>query len=113
MLESGGKLDRRQAREVLSLFAQESKARTGTFLSGKLISDHGLFSSYEGQQNAANRQDLCSVFQEYAHGVGRLDGGSRAGFTSSRSPPPWTSVFKFPHFCIACGLEKPWLVDQN
>ena len=107
MLEGGGKLDRRQAREVLSLFAQESKARTGPFLSGKLISDHGLFSSYEGQQKAANRQDLCSVFQEYAHG------GSRAGFTSSRSPPPWTSVFQFPHFCIACGLEKSWLVDQN
>ena len=61
MLEGGGKLDRRQAREVLNLYARESKARTGTFLRGKLISDHGLFFSYEGQQKVANRQDLCEV----------------------------------------------------
>ena len=27
-----------------------------------------------------------------AQGFGRLEAGSRAGFTSSRPPPPWTSV---------------------
>ena len=30
-----------------------------------MISDHGLFSSYEGQQGAANGQDLWDVFQGY------------------------------------------------
>ena len=57
--------------------------------------DHGLFSSYEGQQGAANGQDSWGVFQGYAQGFGRLNAGSRAGFTSSRPPPPWTSVFQF------------------
>ena len=35
---------------VLNPCARESKARTGTFLTEKLITDHGLFSSDEGQQ---------------------------------------------------------------
>ena len=47
--EGGGQLDRRQARVVLNLCAPEPTARTGRFLRGKLGSDHGLFSSYEGQ----------------------------------------------------------------
>ena len=34
----------------------ESKARTGRVLRRKLISDHGLFSFYEGQQVTANGQ---------------------------------------------------------
>ena len=62
------------------------------------MSDHGLFSSYEGQQGAANRQDPLGVFQGYVQGFGRLDAGSRAGFTRSRPPPPWTSVFQFSLF---------------
>ena len=37
--------------------------RTGRFLREKLISDHGLLSSYESQQGAANRQDSWGVFQ--------------------------------------------------
>ena len=37
--------------------ARKSKARTGRILRVKLISDHGLFSSYEGQQGATNGQD--------------------------------------------------------
>ena len=60
----------------------------------KLISDHSLFSSYEGQQEAANGQDSWGFFRD-AQGFRRLDAGSRAGFTSSRPPPPWTSVFHF------------------
>ena len=41
-----------------------------------------------------------------AQGFGRLDAGSRAGFTSSRPPIPWTSVFHFSLFlydvlCVA------------
>ena len=66
---------------------------------GKLKSDHGLFSSYEGQQRAANRQNSGGGFQRHAQGFGRLDAGSRAGFTSSRPKPPWISVFQFSLFC--------------
>ena len=61
------------------------------------MSDHGLFSSYEGQHGAANRQDSWGFFRD-AQGFGRLDAGSRVGFTSSRPPPPWTSVFQFSLF---------------
>ena len=55
--EGGEKLDRRQAKKVLNPCARKSKARTGTFLRKNLISDHGLFSSYEGQQAAVNGKD--------------------------------------------------------
>ena len=61
------------------------------------MSDHGHFSSYEGQQGAANGQDSWGFFKD-AQGFGRLDAGSRAGFTSSRPPPPWTSVIIFSLF---------------
>ena len=52
--EGGGQFDRRGDRGVLNSCARESKARTGRFLREKLISDHGLFSSCEGRQNAEN-----------------------------------------------------------
>ena len=65
------------------------------------MSDHGLFSSYENQQGAANGQDSWGFFRE-AQGFRRLDDGSRAGFTSSRPPPPWTSVFHFFSFSVRC-----------
>ena len=55
--KGGRQLDRRRARGVLNPCARESKARTGRFLREKLMSDHGLFSSYEGQQGAANGQN--------------------------------------------------------
>ena len=45
--------DRRRARGALNPCVQESKALTRRFLREKLISDHGLFSSYEGRQEAA------------------------------------------------------------
>ena len=79
---------------MLDLCARESKARTGKFLKEKLISDHGLFSSYQGRQGAANEQDSWGFFRD-SQALGRLDAGSRASFTSSRSPPLCTSVFKF------------------
>ena len=79
---------------MLNLCARESKARTGRFLGEKLISDHGMFHSYEGQQGAANAQDSWDFFRD-AQGFERLDAGSRAGFISSRPPPPWTSIFQF------------------
>ena len=55
--ESGGQLGRRRIRGVLNPCARELKARTGRFLREKLISDHGLFSSFEGRRGAANGQD--------------------------------------------------------
>ena len=77
-----------------------------------LISDYGMFSSYEGRQGATNRQDSWRFFRD-AQGFGRLDAGLRAGFTSSRPPPPWTSVLQFSFVYMMCGLEKLDLVDQN
>ena len=62
------------------------------------MSDHGLFASYEGQVGAANGQDSWGFFRD-ALGSGRPNAGSRAGFTSSRPPPPpWPSVFQFSLF---------------
>ena len=61
------------------------------------MSDHGLFSPYKGEQGAANGQDSWGFFKD-AQGFGRLDAGSRAGFTSSRPPPPSASVFQFSLF---------------
>ena len=84
--EGGGQPDRRRARGGLNPCARESKARTGTFLREKLMSDHGLFSSYEGHKER-NGQDSWGFFKD-AQGFGGLDAGSPAGFTSSRSPAP-------------------------
>ena len=57
------------------------------------MSDHGHFSSYEGHKERRTGK-IRGAFKN-AQGFGRLDVGSRAGFTSSRPPPPWTSVFQF------------------
>ena len=57
------------------------------------MSDHGRFSSYEGVQGVANGQDSWGFFR-VVQGFGRLDAGPRAGLTSSRFSPPWTSVFQ-------------------
>ena len=97
---------------MLNPCARESKAPTGRVLREKLISDHGLFSSYDGRQGVANGQDSWGFFRD-AQGFGRLDAGSRAGFTISKPPPPWASVFHFSYSCMMCGLEKLGLVDQN
>ena len=78
---------------MLDPYARESKARTERFLREKLMSDHGLFFSYEGQQEAATGQDSWGFFRD-AQGFGRLDAGPRAGIR----PPPWTSVFQFSFF---------------
>ena len=76
------------------------------------MSDHGHFSSYEGYERNGERERFVGLFQGCTR-FGRLDAGSRAGFTSSRSPPPWTSVFQFSYFCTMCGLEKLGLVNLN
>ena len=50
--------------------------------------DHGIFSSYEGPNERRTDKILWGFFKD-AQGFGRLDAGSRTGFTNSRSPPPW------------------------
>ena len=68
--EGGGQLDRRRARGVLKLFARESKARTGRFLREKMMSDHGLFSSYEGHKE----RRTCKIRGAFSRMYRTLDG---------------------------------------
>ena len=82
-----------RATGVLDPCARESKARTGRFRTGKLISDHGLFPSYEGQQGITNGQDSWGVFQGYT-GFWAAGSFSRVGFASSKPHPSWTSVLQ-------------------
>ena len=95
-----GRLDRRRAWGVLNPRAREPKARTERFLRGKLNSDHGLFSSYEGRQGAVNGQDSCGFFRD-AQGFGRLHAGSRASFISlaqglhHHGPRYFNSLYRF------------------
>ena len=42
---------------MLNPGARKPRVRTGRFLREKLMSDHVFFSSYEGEQGAANEQD--------------------------------------------------------
>ena len=103
----GGKPDRRRGRGVLTPCARESKVRIGRFLRGKVISDHGMFSSYEDQQGAANGQDSCGIFS----GMRRaLDGWMLARAPASpaqdlhrRHGPQY---FNFPYFCTMHDPEK-------
>ena len=55
-------LDRRRSRGVRNSCVRESKGQIRRFPRGKLISDHNLFSFYEGQQEAASGQDPRGVF---------------------------------------------------
>ena len=97
---------------MLNPCARESKVPTGRFLRQKLISDYGLFFSYEGRQGAANGQDSWGVFRD-ARGFGRLDAGSCAGLPDQGLHHHRPQYFDFPYFCTMCGLEEPGLVDQN
>ena len=64
--EGGGGFDRRRARGVLDPCPRrESKAQTAGLLRGKLISEHDMFSSFEGQQGAGNGQESRGVFKGY------------------------------------------------
>ena len=92
--DGGGHLDRRRARGGLNPCARESKARTERISEGKAHVLPRSFFILRGPQGAANGQ-YPRPFSKDARGFGRLDAGSRAGFTSSRPPPPWTSVFQF------------------
>ena len=72
-----------------------TRARTRRFLrEKKLIFDYGLFSSYEGRQGAENGKDSWGFYKD-VQGFGRLDVGSRAGFTSSRPPTMYLGISIF------------------
>ena len=65
---------------------------------GKLMSDHGLFSSYEGQQGAANRQNSGVGFQRHAQALdgwmlARAPGSPAQGLNHHGS-----RYFNFPYF---------------
>ena len=68
----------------------------------KLISDFLRGPTRSGEQ----ARSMGGAFFRDVKGFGRLDGGSRTGFTSSRHLPPWASAFIIPYFCMICGLEK-------
>ena len=51
------------------------------------MSDHGLCSSYVGHKERRTGK-IREIFFKDAQGFGRLDAGSRAGFTSLKPPQP-------------------------
>ena len=79
-----------------------------------MMSDHGRFSSYEGQQGAASGQDSLGVFQEM-HRV--LDGWILARTPASPAQGlhhHGPQYFNFRYFCMMTrGLGKLGVVDQK
>ena len=64
--EGEGQLERRRAKGVLNNCAREPKARTRRFLSGKLISDHGLLflPTRRPTKSGECGQESWGIFQE-------------------------------------------------
>ena len=84
------------------------------FLREKLISDPGLFPSYEGQQGAADGQDSWGIFQGY---TGLWTAGCWLArplheLKASTTMDLDISIFHFSYFCMTWRLEKLGLVDQ-
>ena len=110
--EGGGQLDRRRARGGLNPCARESKARTGRFLREKLMSDHGLFPSYEGHK----KRRTGKFRGAFARMHWALDGWMLARAPASSAQGlhhHGPRYFNFPYLCSMCGLEKVGLVDQS
>ena len=79
---------------------------------GKLMSDHGHFTSYEGHEERRTGK-IRGVFLRM-HRV--LDGWMLAGAPASPAQGLHhhePRYFIFSYFCTMCGLEKLGLVDQN
>ena len=62
------------------------------------MSDHGLFSSHEGQQGAANGKFRGMFSKDNLYMA--LDGWMPARAPASR----WTSVVNFPYSCMMCKV---------
>ena len=98
---------------MLNPCTREPKVRTGSFLKAKLISDHGLFSSYEGQQGVTNGQDSWGMFQGCT--------GLWAGLMLARAPAsPGQGLhhhghryYNFPCFSMTCGFENLGLLVKT
>ena len=110
--EGGGQFDRPRARRVLNPCARETKARTERLLREKLMSDHGLNSSYEGHKERRTGK----ILGPFSRMQRALD-----GWMMARAPASPTQglhhhgprYFNFTYFCTMCGLEKLGLVGQN
>ena len=100
---------------MLNFCARESKAQTGRFMREKMLSDHGIFSSHENLQRAANGRDSWGFFRDGCTGLlrswmlARAPASSAEGLHHHHGP----RYFNFPFFCTMCGLEKLGLIDQN
>ena len=95
--EGGGQLDRRRLGGVLNPCEQESRARTGEFLRKSLSLTTVCFLPTRVDKEW-RKGKIRGAFYRNAQGFGRLDAGSRAGFTGSRLSPPWISVLQFSLF---------------
>ena len=111
-VESGGQLDRRQARGGLKPSARKSKARTGRFLMEKLMSDPRHFSSYEGHKERRTGKIRGAFLRMYR----ALNGWMLARALASPAQGlhhHGPRYFNFPYFCTMCGLEKLELVIKT
>ena len=91
---------------MLNPCTRASKGQTGRFLEEKLISDHGLCSSYEGQPGAANGQGPWGVLQG-------CKGLWTTGCWLARQLHQLKASTDVDLGTIMCGLEKLGLVGQN
>ena len=69
------------------------------------MSDHVTFLPTRATRSGERAKDSWGFFK-VAQGFGRLDAGSRAGFTSSRPPPPWTSVIPIFFISVRCVILR-------
>ena len=110
--EGGVQLDRQRARGVLSPCARESKARTGRFLGDELISDHGIFSSYEGHKGRRMGK-IRGAFSRMHRALDDWMLARAPALPAQGLHHHGLRYFNFPYFCTMCALEKLRLVDQN
>ena len=87
--------------EVLNPCARESKARTGRFLRGKLISDRGLFSSCGSQQGAANERGSRGGVSVMHRALGGRMLARAPASSAQRLRCHGPRYYKFPYLCMA------------
>ena len=108
---------RRAARSLMSQGRAEPlctriKGANREVSKGKLISDHGQFSSYEGHMERRTGK-IRGAFSRMHRA---LDGWMLARAPASPAQGlhhHGPRNFNFPYFCTMCGLEKLGIVDQN
>ena len=92
---------------MLNPCTREPKARTGRFLREKLISDHGLFSSYEDRQGARTGKVRGALGGMHM----ALDDGMLV--RTPASPDQGLHYDGPRYFIFSRGLVKLGLVHQN